>query len=90
MLSENYRQFDALGDSNRMRILELFTDIPELTPTLICQMLGLSTPLFAHHLRILKAAKLINVKKSGRVKMLSLNKDEFQRLAFILNDIVKG
>lgn len=90
MISDLYKQFDALGDSNRLKILDLFTNIPELTPTLVCEYLNISSALLTHHLRVLKGCGLINVQKSGRIKVLTLNKPELERLSKAISEFTKG
>jgi len=67
----------ALGDPHRQNILKLLA-CQEMGACEIIHAIGLSQPAIAHHLKILKQAKLINSKKEGKNVFYTLNKDGFK------------
>lgn len=54
----------SLGDENRLKILQLVCREAQSVSALV-ESLGLSQPLVSHHLRELKRALLVTVRRSG-------------------------
>ena len=57
--------FFALGDRNRVKILEMLKD-KELCVSEICRRLNITQPSVSHHLDILKRVGLVTSDKRGR------------------------
>lgn len=58
--------FKALADTTRQRILELLRDQSEMTVTDITKNFRLAQPTVSQHLRVLKEAGVIDMRKSGQ------------------------
>ena len=57
--------FSLLGDPTRLRIVLSCMD-GSLTVTQIAQTIGVSTSLISHHLRLLRATRLIKAERQGK------------------------
>lgn len=57
--------FFALGEPARQRILMLLTEHDELNVNQLTERLHLSRPAISHHLKILRQAGLVEVRKAG-------------------------
>lgn len=57
--------FHLLGDANRLRLVYACLDEPVSVHDL-AQQLGVSSSLVSHHLRLLRAARLVRKEKRGR------------------------
>ena len=64
--------FRALGDATRVRVLELLAD-GELCVCDLTAAIDIPQPLLSHHLRILRVAGFITVRKDGRWSYYALN-----------------
>lgn len=78
----DWKQFEkvskALGDINRLRILEAISKKKGvLECSVIVQCLDLAQPSVSHHIKTLVEAGLIEPEKSGRNYTYILNKDLF-------------
>lgn len=69
--------FHLLGDSNRLRLVCACIDEPVSVHDL-AEQLGISSSLVSHHLRLLKAARLVRAEKRGR-QVFYLAADEHVR-----------
>jgi len=66
--------FVALGDEHRQRILLTFEKGERLTVGQISQVSTLSRPAVSHHLKILRAAGILESEKAGKEVYLRVNK----------------
>ncbi len=66
--------FVALGDEHRQRIMLTFEKGERLTVGQIAEVSTLSRPAVSHHLKILRAAGLLDEEKIGKEVFLSVNK----------------
>lgn len=66
--------FKALGDENRLRILELVSQEEDICACRILDEFNIAQPTLSHHMKILKDADLVNVRKQGRWMHYSINK----------------
>ena len=89
MLSRHYKLLEALAETNRLRMLELFDDVDELTPTMISKFMDISAPLCTHHMQVLKRAGFISIHKAGRSKIVTRNLEPFDTLQNALFAITK-
>lgn len=67
--------FVALGDEHRQRILLTFEKGERLTVGQIAQISTLSRPAVSHHLKILRAAGILEAERAGKEVYLRVNKD---------------
>ena len=77
--------FRLLGENSRLRIALFCLDRPRAV-TEISNNLGLSISLVSHHLRLLRAARLLRAERRGR-QVLYLTADE--RVRGVLLDMVE-
>ena len=66
--------FSALGDRNRLKILELLKQ-EELCVSGICRRFKITQPSVSHHLDILKRAGLVKSDKRGREVYYRFNRE---------------
>ncbi len=66
--------FRLLGDANRLKIITACLD-SEKSVGDIAEVVGISQPLVSHHLRLLKAARLVAHKKQGKQGFYALSAD---------------
>ena len=66
--------FFALGDANRIKILETLKET-ELCVSDICRKFDITQPSVSHHLDLLKRAGLVKSEKRGREVYYSFNRD---------------
>jgi len=66
--------FFAMGDANRLKILELLRS-QELCVSDICKRFNITQPSVSHHLDILKRAGLVASEKRGREVYYRFNRD---------------
>jgi len=71
--------FKVFGDSTRTKILSAL-EISELCVNDIAEALGMTLSAVSHQLRILKAAKLVKAKKSGKEVIYSLDDDHVSKI----------
>jgi ArsR family transcriptional regulator len=95
-MKELEKAFKALGDSTRLRILELLKKPGRSACNLIkrsekglcaCDIeeeIGLSQAAISHHMDILCGARLVIAEKRGRWMFYSRNEEEIQKLSQIL------
>lgn len=78
--------FKALGDSNRLIILDLIKREEKCACKLLEELkIGQST--LSHHMKILCDSKIVNCRKDGKWSHYSLNKEIYRELESILKDI---
>ncbi len=70
--------FKALGDENRLRILELIAAKEDLCACRILDELEITQPTLSHHMKILKDAGLVNARKQGRWMHYSISDGAMQ------------
>jgi len=74
MLNDISNLFKALGDKNRLLILELLCKDTELCVTDICRNFRMRQPSISHHLAILRRAGLVVDRKDGKEVYYSINR----------------
>ncbi|MCP2167232.1 ArsR/SmtB family transcription factor [Goodfellowiella coeruleoviolacea] len=79
----------ALGDERRQEIIvRLLTAGTALSVADLTGLLGLSQPAVSHHLRILRDARLLTVRRQGTQRLYSLNADHYPEVLGPLRDLV--
>lgn len=71
--------FKILGDFTRTKILASLS-LSELNVTQICEVVDMSKSAVSHQLRILRQAKLIKARKSGKEVYYSLDDDHVNQI----------
>ncbi|HHV63146.1 MAG TPA: helix-turn-helix transcriptional regulator [Firmicutes bacterium] len=71
--------FKVLGDETRTKILYLLAQ-EELCVCDIAQLLEMSLPAISHHLRLLRALRLVKYRREGKMVYYSLDDDHIVNL----------
>lgn len=69
------RYFYALKEAWRLRMLHALAEDNELTVSDLANRLHISQPLVSWHLRRLRQAKIVNVRRKGRQSYYTLDRD---------------
>ena len=72
--------FKLFADETRVRILYFLRHSPELNVQNICELLGQTQPAVSHHLAILRASKLIAMRRQGKHNFYHLLPERFDEL----------
>lgn len=75
--------FKALGDENRLRILEML-ECGEKCACMLLEEMHITQPTLSHHMKILCDANLVTGRKEGKWMHYRLNAVQFQTLAQFL------
>ena len=81
--------FVALGDEHRQRILLTFEKDERLTVGQIAEVATLSRPAVSHHLKILRAAGVLQAQKEGKEVFLRVDKALLEEVLRTVLDYVK-
>jgi len=73
-------KFSALGDPNRRRIIELLASQGPLTASEISDKFSVSPSAISQHLKILREADLIQMKKQAQKRIYTLNPEAIQEM----------
>lgn len=65
--------FKALGEENRLRIVELIAESGEICACKLLDELDITQPTLSHHMKLLRDSNLIRVRKEGRWMHYSLD-----------------
>ena len=66
-------RFAALAEPNRRRIIEMIAANGEMTSTDISKHFDISAPAVSQHLKVLRAAELVHVKKRAQQRIYTIN-----------------
>ncbi|MBM9545628.1 winged helix-turn-helix transcriptional regulator [Leptospira sp. 201903074] len=72
--------FAALADDTRRDIVRLVAKNGELTSTEISQNFQMSPPAISQHLKVLKAANILQMKKDAQKRIYSLNQSGMKEM----------
>jgi DNA-binding transcriptional ArsR family regulator len=75
-LKQLARYFYALKEVWRLRMLHALAEAEELTVSDLAERMGISQPLVSWHLRRLRQAKIVRVRREGRESYYSLDKEQ--------------
>ena len=81
--------FVALGDEHRQRILLTFGKGERLTVGRIAEVSTLSRPAVSHHLKILRAAGILEAERTGKEVYLHVNKPLLEETLGAVLDYVR-
>ena len=77
--------FQSLSDPIRLRVIDILNN-DELCVSEICERLNVAQSKLSFHLKSLKIAGLVSIRKEGRRVFYSLNKDQFNYLETYLSE----
>ncbi|WP_406276467.1 metalloregulator ArsR/SmtB family transcription factor [Nocardia sp. NBC_00881] len=81
--------FTALGDDRRQAIIALLLKAGGKSSVgEIAAQLALSQPAVSHHLKILRAARLLTVERQGTLRLYALNGDQLVGILAPLRELV--
>ena len=83
-IAELAEMFRMMGDQSRLRILLACMEAPESVGA-IAERLGLSPSLVSHHLRLLRASRLLRAERRGKQVFYSAVDDHIRR---VVSDMV--
>ncbi len=72
--------FSALADPTRRHIIELLAANGELSATTISNKFRISAPAISQHLKILREAKLVTMKRKAQQRLYQINPDKVNEL----------
>lgn len=72
--------FKLLADETRLRILFYLLQRQELHVRALCDLLGQSQPAVSHHLALLRAADLIELRRAGKHNYYRVRQERFESL----------
>ena len=72
-IEQRVKLFAALADPTRLRIVELLAEQQEASSSSLAKQMGISLALFCHHSKTLLASDLVQARRQGKSKLLSLN-----------------
>jgi Predicted transcriptional regulators len=76
----------ALGDSNRLQIVEMLSDGEKCACKLL-ERFEITQPTLSHHMRILVECGLVNVRKEGKWSHYSLNCETLQAFKAFMDSL---
>ena len=79
-ISEMAKVFKALGDENRLRIVNRICCNGEVCACNLLEDLDVTQPTLSHHMKLLRECGLIKARKEGRWMHYSLNMTMFTEL----------
>lgn len=88
-LRELARHFYALKDALRLEMVAVLADREECSVNELAEALNKSQPLVSWHLRRMRAAGLIKVRRSGRIVYCSLDRDSIQRYQEVFQGLIR-
>lgn len=77
-LHDSTQLFKALGDENRLRILELVARQEDICACTLLEELDVTQPTLSHHMKLLRECGLVHARKSGRWMHYTLNPHRFE------------
>ena len=81
------RLFKALGDPNRVRMVELLACQGEKSATEIAEAVGLSLALVSHHIKVLSEAGVIHTRKEGQTRYCRVDE---RAITCACQDLING
>ncbi|MBQ8604557.1 MAG: winged helix-turn-helix transcriptional regulator [Oscillospiraceae bacterium] len=85
---EKERIFKALGDRNRVVIMDLIKD-GEMSAGRILGEIKMGQSTLSHHMKILCDSGIVNARKESRWVYYSVNKDVVEEITSVINEWAK-
>ncbi len=83
------RFFYALKEVWRLRMLRALAEVEELTVSDLAKLLHISQPLVSWHLRRLRQANIVNVRRVGRESFYTLNREQIAAYRAALGELLQ-
>lgn len=80
-----HRTLKDLSHENRLRIIDLLLQTPELHVTDLQEKMQLDQALISHHLKVLLRSKLIQIRREGKYSYYSINQQKMLGLMTALH-----
>ena len=80
MYYEYVDKFSALSDPTRRKIIEMLASSGPMSATDICEQFKVSPPAISQHLKALREANLVQMKKRAQQRIYQLNPDGMHEL----------
>jgi DNA-binding transcriptional ArsR family regulator len=77
---ERQQLFNALADPTRRNIIEILATHGQMNATDICENFDVSPPAISQHLKILREAEIVVLRKDAQRHLYSLNIDAIHKL----------
>ena len=77
-LAERARVFSALGEPNRLRLIEILASEEELCGSDIAKRAGISLALLSHHWKVLSDAGVVVRERRGQRQYCKVNRDALE------------
>src|SRR4026208_2436947 len=87
-VKEAVELFKLLADETRLRILRILKRRGELNVQTLCQILEQTQPAVSHHLALLRASHLIELRRAGKHNYYRLMPPRFTDIAEALNEFM--
>ena len=81
--------FAALADNTRREIVLLLARKGELSATEICNQFSITPPAVSQHLKVLREAKVIHMKKQAQKRLYSIEESGINEIGEWLTDLKK-
>ena len=81
--------FAAIADTTRREIVTLLAQKVELSATDISSNFEMSPPAVSQHLKVLREAKVLTMKKQGQLRLYSINQEGINEIEDWLTSIKK-
>ena len=88
-LRELTRYFYALKEVLRLRVLCALAETPELTVSQLAKQLRISQPLVSWHLRRLRQANIVQVRRDGRESFYALDRERVAAYQAALESLLR-
>lgn len=82
------RFFYALKEAWRLRMLQALAESNELTVSELAERLRISQPLVSWHLRRLRQARIVAVRREGRESFYALDREQVSRYQAMFNELL--
>jgi len=79
--------FKALGDPNRLQILNMLCN-GELCACMLLKKFNISQPTLSHHMKILCDCGIVNKRKEGKWTYYSINPDGCERITLLVGNFL--
>ncbi len=87
-LSDKEKVFKALGDKNRLTIMQLISD-NELSAGQILENVKMGQSTLSHHMKILCECGIVNARKDSRWVYYTINSEVVQEIKDVLSGWIK-
>lgn len=88
-IEENYKIIKALGDVNRLKIINYLSS-GEMCACKLLESFNITQPTLSHHMKILSECKLVSSRKEGKWMHYSLNAEIVSNFKSFIEDLTSN